>query len=50
MKELRNVYPMLSIIKIIKSKSVRAGRVAQTGENRNTFRLLVGKSEGKGSR
>jgi hypothetical protein len=34
--------------KIIKSRRVRwAGHVARIGENRNAYRLLVGKPEGK---
>jgi hypothetical protein len=37
-----------SIIRIIKSRRMRwAGHVARTGENRNAFKLLVGKPEGK---
>jgi hypothetical protein len=37
-----------SIIRIIKSMRMRwAGHVARMGEKRNTYRLLVGKSEGK---
>jgi hypothetical protein len=37
-----------SIIRIIKSRRMRwAGHVAQTGEKRNAYRLLVGKPEGK---
>jgi hypothetical protein len=39
---------MLSIIRIIKSRRMRwAGHVARMGENRNAYRLLVGKTEGK---
>jgi hypothetical protein len=42
------VYSLPSIIRIIKSKRMRwAGHVARTGEKRNTYRLLVGKPEGK---
>jgi hypothetical protein len=47
-KELRDLYSSPSIIRIIKSRSMRwAGHVARMGEKRNAYRLLVGKSEGK---
>jgi hypothetical protein len=47
-KELRNLYSSPSIIRIIKSRRMRwAGHVAQMGEKRNAYRLLVGKPEGK---
>jgi hypothetical protein len=47
-KELRDLYSSPSIIRIIKSRRMRwAGHVAQMGEKRNTYRLLVGKPEGK---
>jgi hypothetical protein len=37
-----------SIIRIIKSRRMRwVGYVARMGEKRNTYRLLVGKPEGK---
>jgi hypothetical protein len=43
-KELRDLYSLPSIIRIIKSKRMRwAGHVARMGENRNAYRLLVGK-------
>jgi hypothetical protein len=36
-----------SIIRMIKSRRMRwAGHVARTGEKRNAYRILVGKSEG----
>jgi hypothetical protein len=42
------VYSLPSIIRIIKSRRMRwAGRVAQMGEKRYAYRLLVGKPEGK---
>jgi hypothetical protein len=42
------LYSSLSIIRLIKSKSMRwAGHVALMGEKRKTYRLLVGKPEGK---
>jgi hypothetical protein len=47
-KELHDLYSLPSIIRIIKSRSMRwAGHVARMGENRNAYRLLVGKPEGK---
>jgi hypothetical protein len=42
-EELHNLYSPSSIIRIIKSRSMRwAGHVARMGENRNVYRLLVG--------
>jgi hypothetical protein len=47
-KELHDLYPSPSIIRIIKSRRMRwAGHVARIGEERNVHRLLVGKPEGK---
>jgi hypothetical protein len=47
-EELRDLYSSPSTIRIIKSRSMRwAGHVARMGEKRNTYRLLVGKPEGK---
>jgi hypothetical protein len=47
-EELQNLYSSPSIIRIIKSRRMRWARhVAQMGENRNVYRLLVGKPEGK---
>jgi hypothetical protein len=47
-EELRDLYSSPSIIRIIKSKSIRwAVHVARRGEKRNAYRLLVGKPEGK---
>jgi hypothetical protein len=44
--ELRNFLP--SIMRIIKTRWMRwAGHVAQMGEKRNVYTLLVGKPEGK---
>jgi hypothetical protein len=41
-------YSSPSIIRIIKTRRMRwAGHVAQMGENRNAYRLLVGKPERK---
>jgi hypothetical protein len=47
-EELRDLYSLLSIIRMIKSRRMRwAGHVARMGEKRNAYRLLVGKPEGK---
>jgi hypothetical protein len=48
-EELHNLYSSPRIIRIVKSRRMRwAGHVAQMGEKRNVYRLLVGKPEGKG--
>jgi hypothetical protein len=47
-EELRDLYSSPSIIRIIKSRRMRwVGHVARMGENRNVYRLLVGKPEGR---
>jgi hypothetical protein len=47
-EELCDLYLSPSIIRIIKSRRMRlVGHVAQMGEKRNVYRLLVGKPEGK---
>jgi hypothetical protein len=47
-EELHDLYSSPTIIRIIKSRRMRwAGHVARIGENRNAYRLLVGKPEGK---
>jgi hypothetical protein len=47
-EELRDLYSSPSIIRIIKSRRmIWAGHVARMGENRNAYRLLMGKPEGK---
>jgi hypothetical protein len=47
-EELRDLYSSLCIIRIIKWRRMRwAGHGARMGKKRNTYRLLVGKSEGK---
>jgi hypothetical protein len=47
-EELHDLYSSPSIIRIIKAMRMRwAGHVAQIGENRNAYRLLVGKPEGR---
>jgi hypothetical protein len=48
--ELHNLYSKPDIIKQIKSRRMKwAGRVARMGEESKVYRVLVGKSEGKGS-
>jgi hypothetical protein len=45
-RELHDLYSLPSIIRIIKSSTVRcAGYVARKGEKRNAYSLLVGKPE-----
>jgi hypothetical protein len=45
---LRDLYCSPSIIRIVKSRRMRwEGHVARKGKKRNTYRLLVGKPEGK---
>jgi hypothetical protein len=47
-EELHNLYSSPSIIRMIKSRRMRcAGHVAQMGEKRNAYRILVEKPEGK---
>jgi hypothetical protein len=47
-EELRDLYSSPTKIIIIKSRRMRwAGHVARMGEKRNSYRLLVGKPEGK---
>jgi hypothetical protein len=47
-EELHDLYSSPSIIRIMKSRRMGwAGHVARMGENRNAYRLLVGKPEGK---
>jgi hypothetical protein len=47
-EELHDLCSSPSIIKIIKSRRMRwVGHVARMGENRNAYRLLVGKREGQ---
>jgi hypothetical protein len=46
--ELRNLYSSPDTIRHIKSRRMRwAGHVARMGEERNVYRVLVGKPEGK---
>jgi hypothetical protein len=47
-EELHDLYSSPSIIRIIKLRMMRwACHLARMGEKRNTYRLLVGKPEGK---
>jgi hypothetical protein len=47
-EEFHNLFCSSSIIRMIKSRRMRwAGHVAGMGENRNAYRILVGKPEGK---
>jgi hypothetical protein len=47
-EELHDLYSSPRIIRIIKSKRIRwVGHIAQMGEKRIAYRLLVGKPEGK---
>jgi hypothetical protein len=46
--EFHDLHSSPRIIRIIKARRMRwAGHVARMGENRNAFRLLVGKPEGR---
>jgi hypothetical protein len=47
-EELQNLYPLPSIIRMMKSRGIRwAGHEARMGANMNAYRILVGKPEGK---
>jgi hypothetical protein len=47
-KELYDLYSSSSIITIIRSRRMKqVGHIAQMGAKRNTYRLLVGKPEGR---
>jgi hypothetical protein len=47
-EELHNLYSSPSIIRVIQSERMRsAGHIAQIGEKRNAYRILVGKPEGR---
>jgi hypothetical protein len=47
-EELHNLYTSPSIVRIITSRRMRwVGHVAQMGEKRNVYRLLVEKPEGR---
>jgi hypothetical protein len=47
-EELNNLHSSPSIVTMIKSRRMRwAGHIARIEENRNAYRILVGKPEGK---
>jgi hypothetical protein len=46
-KELHDLYPLPTIITIIKLRMRLARHVSGIGEKRNSYRVLLGKSEGK---
>jgi hypothetical protein len=47
-EELKYVYSLPNIIRVIKSKRMRwAGHVARMGEGRGAYRVLVGRPEGR---
>ena len=47
-EELNGLYSSPNIVRVIKSRRMRwAGHVARMGEEREVYRVLVGKSEGK---
>jgi hypothetical protein len=47
--ELHNLYSSPNIVRVIKSRSMRlAGHVVSMGEGRGVYRVLIGRSEGKG--
>jgi hypothetical protein len=47
-EELHNLYSYPDIIRQVKSRRIRwAGHVARMGEERNVYKVLVGKPEGK---
>jgi TPP-dependent pyruvate/acetoin dehydrogenase alpha subunit len=49
-EELHNLYPSLSILRMIETRMMKlAGYIARMREKRNTYRILLGKPEGKRS-
>ena len=47
-EELNDLYPSPNIVRVIKSSTMRwAGHVARMGEDREVYRVLVGKPEGR---
>ena len=47
-EELSDLYSSPNVVRVIKSRRMRwAGHVARMGEERGTYRVLVGKPEGK---
>jgi hypothetical protein len=49
-EELHNLYSSPNIIRMIKSRRMKWAGVARMGEKRNSYRILVGKPEGKTTR
>jgi hypothetical protein len=49
-EEFHNWYALPNVIRIIKSRSKRwAEHVAHMGEKKNSYKVMVGKYEGKGT-
>jgi hypothetical protein len=46
-EELNDLYSLPNIVRVVKSRTRWAGRVARMGEERGVHRVLVGKPEGK---
>ena len=46
-EELRDLYSLPNIVRVVKSRMRWAGHVAGIGEGRSVHRVLVGKPEGK---
>jgi hypothetical protein len=47
-EELHNLYALSNIVRVIKSRRARrAGHVTRIGKMRNTYKILVGKPEGR---
>jgi hypothetical protein len=47
-EELHNLYPSPGVIRMIKSRRMKlAEHVARMGEKRNTYRIFMGRLEGK---
>jgi hypothetical protein len=47
-EELNDLYSSTNIIRVTKSRRMRwAGHVARMGEGRGTYRILVGRPEGR---
>ena len=47
-EELNDLHSSLNIVRVIKSRRIRwAGHVARMGEEREVYRVLLGKPEGR---